>query len=89
MAIELLAVEAVVLLRFVLRRLWSRCRHTEKLAATRELLCAMAIAEEPIVADAMKAFGQDVQQEAADELVGRDGHDLRPIVERRSLCAVY
>ena len=80
MAIEFLAAEAVVLLRFVLRRLRSRCRHTEKLAATRELLCAMAIAQEPIVADAMKAFGQDVQQEAADELVGGDGHDLLPIV---------
>ena len=47
MAIEFLAAEAGVLLRLVLRRLGNR--HAEKLAATSELLCAMAIAEEPII----------------------------------------
>lgn len=44
-----------------------------------ELLRAVAIAEKAVVADAMKALGQDVQQEAANELVDRDGHDLLPI----------
>ena len=78
MASEFLAAEAVVLLLLMLLRLGSR--HAEKFAATRELLCAMAIAEEPIIADAMKAFGQDEQQEAADELIGGYGHDLLPIV---------
>jgi len=80
MAIEFFAAEAIVLLRLVSRRLGNRRQHAEKLAATRELLRATAIAEEPIIADAMKAFGQDVQQEAADELVGGDGHDLPSIV---------
>ena len=78
MASEFLAAEAVVLLRLVLR--WLGSRHAEKFAATRELLCAMAIAEEPVIADAMKALGQDVQQEAADELIGGEGHDFLPIV---------
>ena len=36
----------------------------------------MAIGEEAIVADAMEAVRQGVQQEAADELVGGERHDL-------------
>src|SRR5258707_11941263 len=40
----------------------------------------MAIAEEAVIADAMKALGQDMQQEAADDLIRRDGHDLLPVV---------
>ena len=38
---------------------------------------AMTIGEEAVVADAMEAVGQRVQQEAADELVGVERHDLR------------
>ncbi len=37
----------------------------------------MAVGEEAVVADAMEAVRQGVQQEAADELVGGEGHDLR------------
>ena len=37
---------------------------------------AMAIGEEAVVADAMEAVRQDVQQEAADELVGVERHHL-------------
>ena len=47
--------QAVVLLRLVLHRLGNR--HAEKLATTRELLRAVTIAEEHMIADAMKAFG--------------------------------
>ena len=36
----------------------------------------MAVGEEAVVADAMEAVGQGVQQEAADELVGVERHDL-------------
>src|SRR5215208_72294 len=35
--------------------------------------------EEAVVADAVEAVGQDVKQEAADELVGREGHALDPL----------
>lgn len=35
---------------------------------------AVAISEEAIVADAMLAFGQDMHQEPADELVDLQGH---------------
>jgi hypothetical protein len=55
-------------------------RHAEKLAAASELLCTIAIAEEAVIADAMKALGQDMQQKAADKLIGGEGHDLLPIV---------
>src|SRR5829696_319837 len=41
--------------------------------------------EEAVVADAVEAVGQDVKQEAADELVGREGHGLDP---RATLCAL-
>ena len=35
--------------------------------------------EQAVVADAMKALGQDVEQEAADELVGGQRHALLPV----------
>ena len=53
-----------------------RCRCGEQPAAQRELGGAMAVGEEAVVADAMEAVGQGVQQEAADELVGVERHDL-------------
>ena len=37
---------------------------------------AMAVGEKAEVADAVEAVGQGVQQEAADELVGVERHDL-------------
>ena len=37
----------------------------------------MTIGEEAVVADAMEAVGQRVQEEAADELVRVERHDLR------------
>src|SRR5215831_20178989 len=58
---------------------WRR-RRVEKAAAERELGGAMAVGEEAIVADAMEAVRQRVQQEPADELVCREGHDLRAAV---------
>ena len=39
-------------------------------SAQRELGGAMAVGQEAVVADAVEAVRQDVQQEAADELVG-------------------
>ena len=36
----------------------------------------MAVGEQAVVADAMEAVGQDVQQEAAHELAGGEAHHL-------------
>ena len=41
-----------------------------------EVLNAPGVGEQPVVADAMEAAGQHVQQEAAHELVGRERHGL-------------
>src|SRR5215471_4968955 len=53
-----------------------RLRHSEQLPATGEFLFSVAIAEEAVIANALEALGQDVEQEATDELVGSEGHRL-------------
>ena len=40
--------------------------------------------EQAVVADAVEVVGQDMQQEAADELVRREGHGLDPRASRRA-----
>ena len=40
----------------------------EEFAGSRDVLGAVGVGKEPVVADAMEAFGQHVDQEAADEL---------------------
>src|SRR5208283_908570 len=40
----------------------------------------MAVAEEAVVPDAMKPVRQHMDQEAADELLGREGHRLLAVV---------
>ncbi len=45
-----------------------------------QLLFAVAIAQKPVVANAMESPAQDVKQEAADELVGRESHGFLLIV---------
>ena len=46
----------------------------QKLASGGDVVLAVGVGEKAIVADAMKARGQHVQQEAAHELVGLQGH---------------
>jgi len=58
----------------------ARRRRGEQTSAEIELGDAVAIGEKAVVADAVKAFGQSMQQESADELVGRQGHDLGLVV---------
>src|SRR3954454_14674526 len=41
--------------------------------------------EQAVVADAVEAVGQDVKQEAADELVCWQGHGLDPLASRRAV----
>ncbi len=54
--------------------------HAEKLAATLQLLLAVSIAEEPVVANAMEPTRQNVEQKSPDELVRREGHGFLLIV---------
>src|SRR4051812_20705869 len=48
--------------------------HAEQLPTTGELARALSIAQEAEVANAMKPFRQDMDQEAANKLVGGEGH---------------
>jgi hypothetical protein len=53
------------------RRGW---RLMQQLASGGDIVLAVGVGEQAIVSDAMKARGQDMQQEAAHELRGRQGH---------------
>ncbi len=46
-----------------------RCRQVEQLTHPGEVLGASAIGKEPVMADAVEALGECVDEEAADELV--------------------
>jgi hypothetical protein len=50
----------------------------EQVATEGELGGAPATGEETVLADAVEAVGQGVQQKAADELGGLEGHPLGP-----------
>jgi hypothetical protein len=60
-------------------RLRCALRHGEQLASTSDIGSAVfAVGEQPVVTDAMEAFGQHMDQEAPDELMCRQGHGLVP-----------
>ena len=50
--------------------------HAEQRAAALERSSTAAVGEEAEVADADQAFGQDMDEKAAQELLGGNGHDL-------------
>jgi hypothetical protein len=58
----------------VVARLWCG----DEFAGAGDVLGTRAAGEEAVVADAVEAMRQDVDEEAADELVGCEGHDLLP-----------
>ena len=49
---------------------------TEQLAGTFDVVGASSLGEQAVVADAVQALGQDVDEEAADELVCCERHHL-------------
>src|SRR6266480_4181352 len=53
--------------------------NSEQLTRACDVVVARAAGEQAIVADAVEALRQDVDQEAADELAGSECHDLLPI----------
>ena len=46
--------------------------YAEQPAGQCDIVCPIAIGEEAVVPDAVKSVGQDVDEKAADELVGVD-----------------
>jgi|SRR4249919_3796559 hypothetical protein len=58
--------------------LWRRC-HGEQFAGSRDIGLAGGTGEQAIMADAVEAMWQDMEQEAADELMRRERHDALPL----------
>ena len=56
--------------------MWQRGIKIEKFAALRKSLFLGSVSQEAEVADAHEAVGQDVEQEAADKLLGLQSHRL-------------
>jgi hypothetical protein len=54
-------------------------RPGDQFSDARNIGFACGAGEQPVVADAVEAFGQDVDQEAADERVGRQRHRAKPL----------
>ena len=56
-----------------------RLRCVEQLAGSRDVVGAPGAGEQAVVADAVEAVRQDVDEEAADELACGEGHHLGPL----------
>src|SRR5204862_8204953 len=60
-------------------------RHVEEPARSRNVLGAAAVGQETVVADAMESVGQYVNEEATDELVDGERHQLGALAFLRSI----
>jgi hypothetical protein len=54
--------------------------HVQELAALLQLLLAVPIAQEAVIANAMESAGEDVEEESPDELLCREDHGFLLIV---------
>lgn len=72
-------------LRFIIVR-W--CGDLEQLAGERDIVLVRATCEQAVMPDAVEAGWQDMEQEAADELVGAEGHDLLPVTATAAIILV-
>src|SRR6516162_5990954 len=70
----------IILLNRGLGRAFLWRSHAQKLTAMLQLLLAVSIAEEPVVANTVEPTGQHVEQKSPDELVRREGHGFLLIV---------
>jgi hypothetical protein len=59
-----------------LRARWGWVGHAEELAGQCDIAGSVGLGEEAVMTDAVEPVGQDVDQEAADELVGGERHQL-------------
>src|SRR6202035_3164052 len=76
-ACEFLVAVAVVLVGVV----WLGWRwHFEQLSAAGELLLAAGITEKAVIPNTLEAFGENVDQEPADELLGSKCHSFVSVV---------
>ena len=55
-------------------------RHGQQFSAAGQVLRAVAVPEKAIVADALETVRKDMQQEAPQELIGRQRHHFLPLL---------
>src|SRR5271166_5349239 len=77
---ELLVSITIVLAGLRLGRALVGRNHAQQLAAMLQLLFAVSIALEPVIANAVESTGENMEEESPDELLGREGHDFLLIV---------
>src|SRR5712692_1108658 len=77
---ELLVAITIVLVWLGWGRAWVGRSHAQELAAMLQLLFAVSIAQEPVIANAVESTGEKVEEESPDELLGRERHDFLLIV---------
>src|SRR5260370_38765459 len=78
---ELLVSITIVFAWLGLGRAFVGRSHVQELAAMLQLLLAVSIAQEAIVANAVESAGENVEEESPDELLRREGHSfLRTVV---------
>ena len=71
-------VAVTIILVFLARRLIRRV--VQELPAASKFVLSVAIGEKAVIADPLEPFGQNVKQEAADELLGRELHGFVLVV---------
>lgn len=59
---------------------WLAGWHLQQLTAPGKLSSSATIGEEAVVANSLKALRENVYQEAADELLGGEGHGLALVI---------
>ena len=78
---RIVTVELLATLSIVPTRLWNWLRHGQQFSATGQILGTVAIAEKPVMADALEAVWKDVHQKAPQEFIrGQSHHFLLVLV---------
>src|SRR5664280_1307025 len=77
---ELLVSITIVLAWLRMGRTFVGRGHAQELAAMLQLVFAVSIAQEPVIANAVESTGENVEEESPDELLGRESHDFLLIV---------
>ena len=70
---------ALIITGCVFDDLFDDCRNAQELAKPSDVGGLIAVGKQAIVADAVKALGEDVHEETADELMGVERHRLPAI----------
>jgi hypothetical protein len=77
---QILSSELPVALAIILWWCCHRSRNTEKFSAAGQVLRTVSVAEETIVANSLEALWEYMQQKPPQKLVGRQGHQLLPVL---------